>query len=259
MITYKTFNVIIKDMKPFYKVLLPQILRKKNATGDVYMFFLSQDARVLVVQLLIYLSYLHTEGWCFNGKLDITKFIFWNGTALMHPDVTKVQATGSGCQSDMIKLGEGIEKMFKRTNFFPDNFGDLPGYVDHLVQQLKKIPIHKWNSKTYRLYLSNHPALLSFNERVSKYVGMDLQFDFMDVNRKKAFDTAIGNFGTWQQKIHQVEPLWDTLWHNPISSTQCRFGTEGTSWLAVVRNFFNHPNEKVSIILIWFYMHVFSK
>ncbi|XP_002468282.2 uncharacterized protein LOC8054196 isoform X1 [Sorghum bicolor] len=243
LITYKTFDVIIKDMKPFYKVLLPVILKKKNATGDVYMVFLSQTARVLIVQLLIYLSYLHSEGWCFNGKFKITNFVFWNGNALMHPDIRKVRATGAGCQRDMVKLGEEIEKMFTRSNF-PTGFGQLPGYVSHLVGLLKLFPIHKWQSKTYRLYLSNHPALLSFNERINKYLGMDVQYDFMNDNIKQAFSTAVGDFGGWEKNICDVEPLLDTYWHNPKTSKKSRFDSEGVSWLAVGRNFLSHPNEK---------------
>lgn len=207
----------MKDVELFSVVPIPKTLR--NTDKKTIATFLSGPCQWYARQILISLGRLHFRKKSFNGRFNASHILFYDGRVLFDESLEEVDYTADTGKRDCRVIGNIFGMKFR----IYDEKGEwtYPLLVRHLVGHLNSCPLgDKSNSAVGIALLINHPALVSFAERIAQCSILDSMVDRLTDAKEQEFQAAVGSYLNWATIASSVRSMCDTLMYDPNSDNQ---------------------------------------
>lgn len=161
--------------------------------------------------------------------------------------VTEVSFTESSCSNDFFAL----YKIFS-SDTFKDSSGEYPLYYKHFLDLLFTCPAKgDSNAEPFIQFLTNHPALTSYTDRVKQFNLLDSIVHHLYINDRVKLDRVAGYFLEWVTDVKDV-PAMDIVYHYKATLDQNnhwifngKYTVRRLGCLHFARNYFNHVHEHV--------------
>jgi hypothetical protein len=235
--------------KRFRQVTLSalSINRKKNQISSVT--FLSKLSAYYIHKIMVYICGKHRKGLSFDGKFTASDILIINKT-MVDFDTSNLRTydfSEHTCSNDYAKLYEIF------STYFTEGGMTTAMYFDNFLIYLFHCPAkEKSNSEPVIHYITNHPALTSYMDRIKQCLLLDSMARRLDINDKAALDTACIPFPSWLSVVQDVPALNTVYLYNsktdPIKNKTIvnpEYNAHILGCLHFARNYFSHADYQV--------------
>lgn len=236
-----------KDNK-FRQVTLSSLSENKKTKAQS-VTFLSQFSAYYIHKIMVYICGKHREGVSFDGKFSVSDILIIN-KVMVEFDTSNLQNyefSEDTCSNDYAKLLEIF------TTYFTEGGKVTAVYFAHFLQYLFDCPAkEKSNSEPVIQFITNHPALTCYMDRIKQCLLLDSMARRLDINDQVDLGNACVAFPTWRSVVEDVPALEKVYLYNskfdPIKNktiVNAEYDGHILGCLHFARNYFSHADFQV--------------
>lgn len=215
--------------------------------------YLSDYSQYIIHEVLIYICGKHRKGWSFGGNFESTDILFCSGRVKIAKRVHRVNFNKDTCGMDYMKLYEIFVEAFAVG--MKDNQQVFPMLLPHLLEYLFACPAgENSNHELAITFLTNHPALASYMDRIKQCILLDSMVDSLDPVDLLSLKQLLNWVWKWSRGPVKVPGMNSVYIHNakfhPVTHqmlVNARYIPNPLGCLHFSGNYFSHAhNHQVS-------------
>lgn len=244
-----TFDEMIENRAGLFHVVHLSQHSTNSMTQVGTVTYLSDYSQYIIHEVLIYICGKHRKGWSFSGNFESTDILFCSGRVKIAKRVHRVNFNKDTCGMDYMKLYEIFVEAFAVG--MKDNQQVFPMFLPHLLEYLFACPAgENSNHELAITFLTNHPALASYMDRIKQCILLDSMVDSLDPVDLLSLKQLLNWVWKWSQGPVKVPGMNSVYIHNakfhPVTHqmlVNARYIPNPLGCLHFSGNYFSHAHN----------------